>query len=124
MVHLLFEKLLRDIVSLFSLNIAPPFFALLLLNVVRMKLTGHEHCHHHDHCDCCEMEHSEEHEFVVKGMNCNHCKANVEKAVGSIPGVKEVKVDLKSGRMSVSGDDVEHEKIRDAVESIGFSLED
>ncbi len=98
--------------------------ALLLLNVVRMKLTGHEHCHHHDHCDCCEMEHAEEHEFVVKGMNCNHCKANVEKAVGSIPGVKEVKVDLKSGRMTVKGEDVEHAKIRDAVESSGFSLED
>ena len=98
--------------------------ALLLLNVVRMKLTGHEHCHHHDHCDCCAGEHAEEHEFVVKGMNCNHCKANVEKAVGSIPGVKEVKVDLKSGRMTVKGEDVEHAKIRDAVESIGFSLED
>lgn len=97
--------------------------ALLLLNVVRMKLTGHGHCHHHDHCDCCEMEHSEVHEFVVKGMNCNHCKANVEKAVGSIPGVMEVKVDLQSGRMTVNGDDVQHAKIREAVESIGFSLE-
>lgn len=98
--------------------------ALLLLNVVRLKLTGHEHCHHHDHCDCCAGEHAEEHEFVVRGMNCNHCKANVEKAVSGIPGVTEVRVDLKSGRMIVGGDDVEHAKIREAVESIGFSLEE
>lgn len=98
--------------------------ALLLLNVVRLKLTGHEHCHHHDHCDCCAGEHAEEHEFVVRGMNCNHCKANVEKAVSGIPGVTEVRVDLKSGRMTVGGDDVEHAKIREAVESIGFSLEE
>ena len=98
--------------------------ALLLLNVVRLKLTGHKHCHHHDHCDCCAEEHAEEHEFVVRGMNCNHCKANVEKAVSGIPGVTEVRVDLKSGRMTVGGDDVEHAKIREAVESIGFSLEE
>ena len=98
--------------------------ALLLLNVVRLKLTGHKHCHHHDHCDCCAGEHAEEHEFVVRGMNCNHCKANVEKAVSGIPGVTEVRVDLKSGRMIVGGDDVEHAKIREAVESIGFSLEE
>lgn len=97
--------------------------ALLLLNVVRLKLTGHEHCHDHDHCDCCETGHDAEHEFVVKGMNCNHCKANVEKAVGGVPGVTGVRVDLQSGRMVVSGDDVESAKIREDVESIGFSVE-
>ena len=96
---------------------------ILLLNVVRMKMTGHGHHHHHDHCDCCDSCADDTYEFVVKGMNCNHCKMNVEKAVGSIPGVEHVKVDLRSGHMSVSGTDIEKEKVRAAVESIGFSLD-
>ena len=48
---------------------------------------------------------------------------NVEKAVGGIPGVEKVSVDLQSGCMTVSGTDIETEKVRSAVESIGFSLE-
>ncbi len=95
----------------------------LLLNVLLMKLTGHEHCHDHDCCDHCEVGESVGRVFTVKGMNCNHCKMNVEKAVGSVPGVRSVKVDLQSGRMHVSGADIEEESIRQAVESIGFSLE-
>ena len=27
-------------------------------------------------------------EYKVKGMSCNHCRMHVEKALGSIPGVK------------------------------------
>lgn len=96
---------------------------ILLLNVVRMRMTGEGHHHHHDHCDCCDSCADDTYEFVVKGMNCNHCKMNVEKAVGSIPGVERVKVDLRSGHMSVSGADIEKEKVRAAVESIGFSLD-
>ena len=96
---------------------------ILLLNVVRMKMTGDGHHHHHDHCDCCDSCADDTYEFVVKGMNCNHCKMNVEKAVGSIPGVEHVKVDLRSGHMIVSGADIEKEKVRAAVESIGFSLD-
>lgn len=96
---------------------------ILLLNVVRMRMTGHGHHHHHDHCDCCDSCADDTYEFVVKGMNCNHCKMNVEKAVGSIPGVEHVKVDLRSGHMIVSGADIEKEKVRAAVESIGFSLD-
>ncbi len=96
---------------------------LLLLNVVRMKLTGHGHHHHQGHCDCCESCADATCEYIVKGMNCNHCKMNVEKAVRGIPGVENVTVDLQSGRMSISGADIDTDKVRSAVESIGFSLE-
>ena len=97
---------------------------LLLLNVLRLRLSGHGHDHHGDHCGCCGEEDSCVHEFTVQGMNCNHCRMNVEKAVGGIAGISDVKVDLQSGRMTVAGTDVDAEKIRDAVESIGFSLKE
>jgi copper chaperone len=33
----------------------------------------------------------------IKGMSCQHCVMTVTKALGALDGVKDVKVDLKSG---------------------------
>lgn len=121
---------------------------LLLLNVLRMKLQHksacscghdhHDHCHddHHGHCHChadslSPHEHlliaGEEQEekvsfFHIKGMTCNHCRANVEKVIRSVKGVESVSVDLQSGIATVVGDGIDDAAIREAVESIGFTL--
>ena len=107
---------------------------LLLLNVVRMRLMhkstchcgcGHEgHCHCHGEADACGCadEACETHTYTVQGMNCNHCKANVEKAIRSVSGVETVTVDLPSGTVTVVGDDVSDDDVRNAVESIGYSV--
>lgn len=42
-------------------------------------------------------------EIVVKGMSCGHCAAAVIKALESLPGVADVRVDLASGRVTFSG---------------------
>ena len=34
----------------------------------------------------------------IKGMSCQHCVMAVTKALGAIDGIKDVKVDLKSGQ--------------------------
>ncbi|MBR1520402.1 MAG: SO_0444 family Cu/Zn efflux transporter [Bacteroidaceae bacterium] len=105
---------------------------LLLLNVLRMRLMhksachcghdheGHCHCHEHDHCadDACAT-----HSYIVKGMNCNHCKVNVENAIRSVKGVESVTVDLPTGQTIVVGDDISDDEVKAAVESIGFDLE-
>lgn len=112
---------------------------LLLLNVVRMKLQhkstcscghgheGHCHCHeHHDHCHdeaCCEEDACETKTYVVKGMTCNHCRANTEKVIRTVKGVESVSVDLQSGIATVTGDNIDDAAVREAVESIGFTLE-
>lgn len=109
---------------------------LLLLNVLRMRLmhketcscgSAHDHCGcGHDHCGCddahcgCDDD-CETLLFDVKGMNCNHCKASVEKAIMSVDGVETVEVDLHSGSAVVVGDDLSPDDIIHAVESIGFS---
>ena len=36
--------------------------------------------------------------ITVKGMNCNHCKSNVEVAILKIAGVDSVEIDLATGR--------------------------
>ena len=110
---------------------------LLLLNVLRMRLMhksachcgcGHdEHCHGEDACGCgkdtcgCGKDMCETHTFTVHGMNCNHCKANVEKAIHSVRGVENVTIDLQSGMVTVVGDDISDDDVRSAVESIGYS---
>ena len=39
----------------------------------------------------------------VEGMMCTHCKATVEKACKSVPGVTDVVVDLKAKTVTVTG---------------------
>ena len=41
--------------------------------------------------------------YKVEGMACNHCKANVEKAIKDVPGVEMVEVDLAEGIAYVRG---------------------
>lgn len=57
--------------------------------------------------------------YIVTGMTCAACQARVEKAVGKIPGVKEVSVSLLTNSMSVDGDVSEADVIR-AVENAGY----
>ncbi|MDE6119923.1 MAG: SO_0444 family Cu/Zn efflux transporter [Muribaculaceae bacterium] len=58
----------------------------------------------------------------VSGMMCNHCRANVEKAVAALSGVESVNVDLQSGIVTVEGD-VDRQAVIDAITSLGYSAE-
>ena len=102
---------------------ATVLLGLLLLNVVRLRVMhGHGGCCGHD--GCCEHDgYCGQGEYLVKGMSCNHCRANVEKVVRRVPGVTDVTVDLSSGKMVVKGEGVSAETVREAVESIGFTLD-
>ncbi len=55
----------------------------------------------------------------VKGMTCNHCVMAVEKALRSIQGIRDIKVDLSTGQVEFKEDtpvkmDIVREKIRKA----------
>ena len=57
----------------------------------------------------------------VEGMMCDHCRASVEKALSSVPGVKKVKVDLKSKKATVeSKDEIADIILVEAVKKAGF----
>ena len=40
----------------------------------------------------------------IKGMSCQHCVGAVTKALGEIPGISDVKVDLNKGEAHYEGD--------------------
>ncbi len=57
----------------------------------------------------------------IDGMTCAHCKAAVEKAIGSLPGVSAVEVDLNNKSAAVETDgSVEMKAIHQAVIESGY----
>ena len=57
--------------------------------------------------------------FDVKGMRCEKCTGNVERAVLSIPGVTEAKADLSQSQLTVEGN-FSSDAVIVAVEELGF----
>ena len=62
-------------------------------------------------------------EFSVTGMTCQHCVASVTEEVGELAGVSSVDVDLASGRLQVTGQDVPDEQVTAAVAEAGYSAD-
>lgn len=99
---------------------------LLLLNAFTLRFRGHSHHHHHHNIDS-DLENGDNESdnvvvYHVLGMDCNHCRANAEKAILSVEGVETAYVELASREARVTGT-ASKEDIRKAIESIGFKLE-
>ena len=61
--------------------------------------------------------------IIVKGMTCNHCEATVENNISSLDGVDQARADLVSGKVLVSGENVDLDLIKEKVESLGYKYE-
>lgn len=59
----------------------------------------------------------------VSGMTCNHCKANVENNLSSIAGIDNIEIDLESGKVKMTGDDIDLSEVKTKVESIGYQYD-
>ena len=58
--------------------------------------------------------------FRINGMMCNHCKANVEKNLAAIEGVKEVHVVLEEGRAYIDGSGYDRNTIISTIKELGY----
>lgn len=59
-------------------------------------------------------------DYTVTGMTCGHCVKAVTDEVSDVEGVRDVQVDLESGRMSVTSDaELPLETIAAAVDEAG-----
>jgi copper chaperone len=59
----------------------------------------------------------------IKGMSCQHCVMAATKALSAIDGIKDVKVDLKSGQASYDETKpVDVKVIADAVKKAGYEV--
>lgn len=90
---------------------------LLIASAVRMATRGRGH---KESANQSNMN-METKEFKIKGMNCAHCRASVEKAIAEVANVESVDVNLSSGIAIVTGE-ASPESIEDAVRRAGFDI--
>ncbi|WP_422738011.1 heavy-metal-associated domain-containing protein [Micromonospora sp. CA-249363] len=61
--------------------------------------------------------------YQVQGMTCGHCVSAVSAEVGAIEGVRDVRVDLATGQVTVSSEQpVDTGAVRAAVDEAGYDL--
>ncbi len=60
--------------------------------------------------------------YIVVGMTCKNCKAHVENDIRNLEGVEEVIADLATGEVKVSGNSLDPDKIKNAVEQGGYNF--
>lgn len=60
----------------------------------------------------------------VDGMSCEHCVKAIKKAVGALPGVSDVTVDLSAKTVAVDHDPVQapQDKIKSEIEDQGYEV--
>lgn len=60
----------------------------------------------------------------VQGMSCGHCVNSVEKSVGALTGVKQVKVNLADGLVDVAFDEtqVSLDQIKETIDDQGYDV--
>lgn len=61
-------------------------------------------------------------EYIIKGMSCPHCRATVAEGIAGVKGVRQVSVDLSTGKATVEGDQSD-EDVAAAVRRVGFDVE-
>ncbi len=61
--------------------------------------------------------------ILIEGMQCNHCKMSVEKALGSIEGVTKVEVSLENKNAIIeSTKEIQDSEIKKVIEEAGFEV--
>ena len=61
--------------------------------------------------------------YGVLGMSCGHCSAAVTEALGALPGVSAVEIDLAGKRALVTAsEELQIAAVRDAIEAAGYQL--
>ena len=60
-------------------------------------------------------------EYQVTGMTCGHCEMSVREEVGALPGVQQVDVSARTGRLVVtSAAPIEDAAVIAAVDEAGY----
>ena len=80
-------------------------------------------CSHTETCcdGTCHEKVPTVHTLIVTGMQCNHCRSSVIRAVSSLPGTESVDADLASGSVTVTGTTPKDDIIR-TIEALGFGV--
>ena len=60
--------------------------------------------------------------YRVPGMTCDHCTRAVSGEIAAVGGVTAVEVDLDTKLVTVTGDALEDQSLRAAIEEAGYEV--
>jgi copper ion binding protein len=60
--------------------------------------------------------------YAVDGMSCDHCVNAITTEVTRITGVTDVAVDLDAKTVSVTGEPVDDDAVRAAIDEAGYTV--
>ena len=60
--------------------------------------------------------------YTVTNMSCDHCKMTITRALSGLPNVRDVDIDLGSQRVTVSGEQLNDQSLRSAIEDAGYDV--
>ena len=61
--------------------------------------------------------------ITVSGMTCGHCVQSVTEELSKIAGVKEVKVDLDSGKVDITSEnELAQADLSEAIQEAGYEI--
>ncbi len=58
------------------------------------------------------------------GMDCNHCVRSVETNIGKLENVEEAKAELQGQKLYLKGKDIDLNKVKETIESLGYQFHD
>lgn len=61
--------------------------------------------------------------YKVPGMTCDHCKHAVSSEVTKVAGVTGIVVDLDTKLVTVTGEGLDDQKLRAAIEEAGYEAD-
>ncbi len=59
-------------------------------------------------------------QFTVKNVKCGGCVSNIQKGLGSQPGVNAVEVEQASGKVTVSGEQLQRAQLSQILSQLGY----
>ena len=63
---------------------------------------------------------SETLQIQAQNIKCGGCVATIEKGLGELPGVNRVEAVIESGQVSIEGDNLSEQAIRDKLTELGY----
>ena len=60
--------------------------------------------------------------YSVPGVSCEHCVAAITGEVNKIDGVSDVDVSLEDKRVTVTGDHLNDDAVRAAIDEAGYDI--
>ena len=60
--------------------------------------------------------------YSVPEVHCGHCVSAITGEVTQVPGIEDVRVDLDSKTVTVTGDPVDDDAVRAAIDEAGYAV--